>query len=351
MTFGVTLAFDATGSNYAQLPAGQRAGYATGSGAVPWTTAMFADNPGCVVIDQSPVNTALNERCDVLDFENGAATLADIAPWVTAARANFGANARPGQRHPAVYCSASDVTRVANELTAAGITGVGLWIAHFGVSQASAAAAVLGGGGPFPVIGFQFTDTGGGGAYDIDVFSVTWLSTQSGAPGNTVARGSSGPAVTALQQRLNAWGQQVTADGLFGTATDGALRAFQGARKLAVDGIAGPATWTALNASPAPVPPQPPQVIPAPPDLSQVVTSSGAVAVLRWGAVPGQPLYRVQAEWWKGGFGWVLSADQHGITGTTQSLNTLPPGTQFRWRVAADADGHAWSPWLGFTTP
>lgn len=349
MSFGVTLAYDVTGADYAAVPAGQRCGYDTGSGGVPWTAAMWAANPGAVHVDQSPVNTALNELSDVLDVERGAATFADIAPWVKAALANFEKNARPGQRRPAVYCSASDVTRVANELAAAGITGVGLWIAHFGVSQASAVAEVLAGGGPYPVIGFQFSDAGGGGAYDLDVFSATWLSTQSGTAGNTVARGSSGPAVTALQQRLAAWGQPATVDGLFGTATDGALRALQAAQGLTVDGIAGPASWAVLEASPAPVPPAPGRV-PAPPDLRQAALSAGAEVTFTWGASPpGAVPYLMQVERYEDGFGWVLSVNRK-VTGTRQQL-ALAPRTRFRWRVAADADGREWSLWSEFFTP
>ncbi|HXJ26376.1 MAG TPA: hypothetical protein VNH17_11775, partial [Streptosporangiaceae bacterium] len=205
MTFGITLAYDVTGTYYSRVPPGQRCGYDTGSGGIAWTPDMWAANPGAVHIDQSPVNTALDEMSDVLDYERGAATLADIAPWAKAAQANFAGNARPGQRRPAVYMSASTVTDVVNALTAGGISsGVSLWIANWNLTEAESVAAVLAGSGPFPVIGIQFTDTGGGGTYDLDIFSLTWLTTQSGAAGNTVAQGSSGPAVLALQQRLAA---------------------------------------------------------------------------------------------------------------------------------------------------
>jgi len=51
-----------------------------------------------------------------------------------------------------------------------------------------------------------------------------------------------GPSVVWLQQRL-----RVTADGIFGTGTDTAVRAFQRSNGLTADGIVGPKTWAALG--------------------------------------------------------------------------------------------------------
>lgn len=356
MNTGVTLAYDATGSNYVHLPAGQRAGYSTGSGGVAWTSAMWAANPGSIRIDQSPVNTALDELADVIDFENGAATLADLASWVLAAQGNFHRNVRPGQRRPVIYCSASNLTPAVNALIAGGVLGgVGLWTAHYGVAEAAAVASVLAGSGPFGCIGFQFTDTGGGGTYDISVFSTAWLAEQSGVAGNTLSAGASGPAVVALQKRLAVWGAKLAVDGLFGPGTLAALKSFQGARRLTVDGIAGPATWTELNASPVPVVPvsgpsgASPAAIPAPLDLRQAVRSVGAGVTFAWGAVPGVSAYHVQAEYYKSTFGWVLTVDEAAVSGT-QFVTSLAVATRFRWRVAASPAGHIWSGWVEFTT-
>jgi peptidoglycan hydrolase-like protein with peptidoglycan-binding domain len=59
-------------------------------------------------------------------------------------------------------------------------------------------------------------------------------------------QGSQGHPVPTLQYLLRARGHRVTADGAFGPKTDAAVRAFQSARHLTVDGIVGPQTWSAL---------------------------------------------------------------------------------------------------------
>jgi hypothetical protein len=57
-----------------------------------------------------------------------------------------------------------------------------------------------------------------------------------------------GENVAALQRALNEHGAKLTADGIFGPATDAALRAFQRQAGLVADGIAGPKTLAALAA-------------------------------------------------------------------------------------------------------
>lgn len=68
-------------------------------------------------------------------------------------------------------------------------------------------------------------------------------------PAQPVLRmGSSGSAVRDLQQRLLQAGYNPgPIDGIFGSQTDRAVRAYQQARGLSIDGIVGPQTWAALS--------------------------------------------------------------------------------------------------------
>lgn len=64
----------------------------------------------------------------------------------------------------------------------------------------------------------------------------------------TLRRGSRGTAVKTLQSRLRALGYSVGAvDGIFGSQTDSAVRAFQRRKRLVADGIVGAKTWAALG--------------------------------------------------------------------------------------------------------
>jgi peptidoglycan hydrolase-like protein with peptidoglycan-binding domain len=72
-----------------------------------------------------------------------------------------------------------------------------------------------------------------------------------GAPVNPahplLRRGDSGPAVQTLQEKLNARGAAIGADGEFGPATVAAVIAFQTAAGLKADGIVGGQTWVKLG--------------------------------------------------------------------------------------------------------
>ncbi|MEW9838572.1 peptidoglycan-binding domain-containing protein [Mesorhizobium marinum] len=82
-------------------------------------------------------------------------------------------------------------------------------------------------------------------AYDTKMAGAFQRYASGAAP--AVVRGDG--TVLKLQQRLTAHGFPVATDGIRGSKTNAALKAFQKARGLVVDGIAGSATWAALDAS------------------------------------------------------------------------------------------------------
>lgn len=69
--------------------------------------------------------------------------------------------------------------------------------------------------------------------------------TQASRP--TLRKGSKGEPVRELQTALRAAGYNIAADGIFGAKTLEAVKAYQADHGLAVDGIAGPATWGQLT--------------------------------------------------------------------------------------------------------
>jgi peptidoglycan hydrolase-like protein with peptidoglycan-binding domain len=70
--------------------------------------------------------------------------------------------------------------------------------------------------------------------------------TQTSAERRTLQQGSTGSDVHAVQRLLNVDGAGLRTDGIFGPATERAVVAFQRKHGLAVDGIVGRETWTAL---------------------------------------------------------------------------------------------------------
>ena len=66
-------------------------------------------------------------------------------------------------------------------------------------------------------------------------------------PSTLLRRGARGEAVHSLQTALTARGYPLAADGIFGPATERAVKAFQTRNRLGVDGIAGPVTLAALG--------------------------------------------------------------------------------------------------------
>lgn len=64
----------------------------------------------------------------------------------------------------------------------------------------------------------------------------------------TLRLGDHNPAVLDLQTRLALHGLAIACDGVFGPATERAVKAFQKRSGLTIDGVAGPKTWAALTA-------------------------------------------------------------------------------------------------------
>ena len=62
----------------------------------------------------------------------------------------------------------------------------------------------------------------------------------------SLRQGSHGNAVLALQRQLNAHGYHLAVDGAFGPQTAGAVRSYQKSHHLSVDGVVGPQTWSSL---------------------------------------------------------------------------------------------------------
>ncbi len=58
--------------------------------------------------------------------------------------------------------------------------------------------------------------------------------------------GSRGDEVASLQKQLNAAGYNLAVDGIYGAATDAAVRDYQSRNALAVDGVVGPVTMNSL---------------------------------------------------------------------------------------------------------
>ncbi|MEV6593130.1 penicillin-insensitive murein endopeptidase [Streptomyces acidicola] len=67
-----------------------------------------------------------------------------------------------------------------------------------------------------------------------------------GAAFHTQSSGNRGSDVAALQHLLGARGHTVATDGVFGSGTTAAVKAFQSAQGLTSDGIVGPNTWGRL---------------------------------------------------------------------------------------------------------
>lgn len=175
--------YDCIHDNIPRTPAaGVHAGYTTGSKDIQWTADDWTAHPYAVRICQDA--GATDTTADVLDIENGAATNAEAAAWYQAALTSYQNVTRPGQRYPALYTSADNVTPLCNALIAAGVTsGPRLWVAHWGIGVTAADQLLAQSSGPFPIIGVQYQSLQ---FYDVSHFLDDWLSTRSKKPPRTI---------------------------------------------------------------------------------------------------------------------------------------------------------------------
>ena len=66
------------------------------------------------------------------------------------------------------------------------------------------------------------------------------------SPWPVVQNGSQGHPIRTLQFLLRAHGHNLAVDGIFGAATEAAVKAFQTSKSMTADGIVAPQTWSAL---------------------------------------------------------------------------------------------------------
>lgn len=213
------------------------------NGAYAWTQAQrdLFPHAGHVTITV----TASANAGDVLDVETGDATPDQAEGWITMRKA-------AGLYRPTLYGSLDTVPalRIGTVKWVLG-RDWDLWVAHYTgqphVAYPGAAAT-------------QYESTPG---YDAsEVHDPLWPHRQPPAPpgspsapkwpaGVVLREGDTGPAVRVLQQALSGTGLQgvrgIAVDGVFGVQTETALRNFQSRYDIGVDGVAGPQTRAALG--------------------------------------------------------------------------------------------------------
>ncbi len=84
--------------------------------------------------------------------------------------------------------------------------------------------------------------------FALNIALIGLLQTAPEAGAESYKKGSSGETVKKLQQRLSDWGYYSgSVDGVYGSATEAAVKKFQQKNGLTPDGVAGPATLAAIG--------------------------------------------------------------------------------------------------------
>ena len=86
--------------------------------------------------------------------------------------------------------------------------------------------------------------------FSVNIFIITLAQASKKAGAQTYSWGASGNAVSEIQSKLSDWGYyRGSIDGIYGNATYEAVRYFQSANGLTVDGVCGPQTLGAMGIS------------------------------------------------------------------------------------------------------
>jgi hypothetical protein len=222
-----------------QIPADAQAVAGYADGLWPTFAQLKGRFPGALLLDVTVTGDSASAMA--VDEEPGDASVAGAVAWLR------GAVAR-GVWRPCAYASVSGMGALLAACTAGGLelSGLRFWSAHYG------SGAHICGPASCRLVsramdGTQWTDSALGRNLDESLLADSffpWYDTlMTEIP--TVQAGSVGQPVRNWQALLGAHGHSVTVDGSFGPGTEAATRAFQAAEKISVDGVVGPATWTA----------------------------------------------------------------------------------------------------------